>query len=84
MGAIIANESGGREGAKRFEPKVYGHLARVQVGLETHYGSLKRADLRNLGDEALRDLATSWGQPRSWAITRLPTELIFLRWRLPG
>ena len=58
---VGCNESGGADGSKRFEPEVYGHLVRVQVGMETYYGSLKRADLRNLSDEALRGLATSWG-----------------------
>ena len=61
MGALIGNESGGLDDAKRFEKGVYAHLVAVQIGTEAAYGRLKQADLHGLGDDALRGLATSWG-----------------------
>jgi len=61
VGALVANESGGRDDARRFEPKVYADLVRVQVGTAPRYGSITKADLAGLGDEALRGLASSWG-----------------------
>jgi hypothetical protein len=43
--ALVANESGGRAGASRFEPGVYRHLLAVARGERRAYGSLTAADL---------------------------------------
>lgn len=52
LGALTANESGGRPQATRFEPAVYRHLKAVAGGQETRYGGIRREDLvEELGDK---------------------------------
>jgi len=73
LAALVANESGGKADAKRFEPAVFAHLAAVLVGEQKNYGSLGidalvgyiisrpgPADFTN-GLRVLRSLATSQG-----------------------
>ncbi len=45
----------------RFEPKVYERLREVKAGKKPAYGNLKQAQLKELADEQLQDMATSWG-----------------------
>jgi hypothetical protein len=45
LAALIANESGGRNDAKRFEPRVLADLWEVLLGRKAAYGSIGRADL---------------------------------------
>ena len=45
LGALAANESGGRQDATRFEPAVYQHLQAVARGESPAFGSLTRAAL---------------------------------------
>jgi hypothetical protein len=93
LGALAANESGGRGDARRFEPAVYRHLLAVAQGRSPSYGSINVTELdqevaellpandaalharymtrgfadihsreiRRAADDALRELATSWG-----------------------
>jgi hypothetical protein len=45
----------------RFEPKIFERLKEVRAGKQPTYGVLKTSQLRELTDEHLRDMATSWG-----------------------
>lgn len=47
LAALVANESGGHNDARRFEPKVLGSLWEVLLGRKTAYGSIGRAVLVN-------------------------------------
>lgn len=47
LGALTANESGGRGDATRFEPAVYRHLAAVAQGRRPAYGSINATSLQN-------------------------------------
>jgi hypothetical protein len=75
--ALIANETGGKADATRFEPAVFTALAEVLLGRKAAYGSLGAQDLRSwlsnsaggspdlswivAGIRSLADLATSFG-----------------------
>jgi len=60
--ALIQLESGGRKPAgKRFEVHVYNRLVTVRDGKRERYEQITAADLMGASDEALRNLATSWG-----------------------
>ena len=60
--ALIQLESGGRKPAgKRFESHVYKRLQAVRDGKRTRYENIRTADLEGASDEALHNLATSWG-----------------------
>jgi hypothetical protein len=45
LAALVANESGGHNDARRFEPKVLAALWEVLLGRKTAYGSISRAAL---------------------------------------
>ena len=45
LAALVANESGGKSNAKRFESAVLVSLWQVLLGRKTAYGSIQRADL---------------------------------------
>ena len=45
LAALVANESGGKKDAKRFEPNVLADLWQVLLGRKGTYGSIIRADL---------------------------------------
>tara|TARA_Y100000385_G_C12960377_1_gene579512 strand:+ start:392 stop:1054 length:663 start_codon:yes stop_codon:yes gene_type:complete len=60
--ALIQLESAGRKPAgKRFEAHVFERLAEVKQGKRTHYEHVTQANLEEANEEALRNLATSWG-----------------------
>jgi hypothetical protein len=60
--ALIQLESGGRKPAgKRFEAHVFERLMEVKRGDRSHYEHVTQADLKKANEEALRNLATSWG-----------------------
>lgn len=61
LAALVANESGGRAEARRFEAGVFKHLRAVQAGTEGNCGSIEARHLNGSDEEALRGLATSWG-----------------------
>jgi len=58
---IFLESSGVSEPEPRFEPGVYRQLRAVRDGDRTGYGLLTPADLHGASDEALRNLASSWG-----------------------
>lgn len=45
----------------RFEPKVFERLKEVRAGKQPSYGFLKTAQIRDLTDAQIQDMATSWG-----------------------
>lgn len=45
LAALVANESGGKNDARRFEPKVLAALWEVLLGRKTNYGSIGRTEL---------------------------------------
>lgn len=60
--ALVQLESGGRKPAgKRFESHVYKRLQAVRDGQRDRYEQITAEDLAGASDEALRNLATSWG-----------------------
>ena len=62
LAALCMLESGGRKPAGfRYEKHVYTRLQLVKLGLRRQYEHVKPADIGNAGDEALQNLATSWG-----------------------
>lgn len=81
LAALIAGESGGDPAAKRFEKSVYNKLISVQRGYAAHYGALSSGDLKPLNDDAIRDLATSWGltQVMGYHVARRPGGIAILK-----
>ena len=60
--ALIQLESGGRKPTgKRFEVHVFDRLQDVQNGSLEHYENITQEHLTEANDDALRNLATSWG-----------------------
>lgn len=60
--ALIQLESGGRKPAgHRFESHVFGRLKAVRDGKRSSYEGIRTEDLEDASDEALRNLASSWG-----------------------
>jgi hypothetical protein len=60
--ALINLESSGRKVFKpRFEKKVFRQLMLVRDGTISNYGSITQKEIGNASDEALKNLATSWG-----------------------
>tara|TARA_B110000285_G_C15108095_1_gene609250 strand:- start:870 stop:1568 length:699 start_codon:yes stop_codon:yes gene_type:complete len=60
--ALIQLETGGRKPAgKRFESHVFDQLQAVRDGSRLSYENVTAAHLADASDEALRNLATSWG-----------------------
>jgi transglycosylase-like protein with SLT domain len=61
LAALVANESGGRAHASRFEQAVFGALQKVRQGRRPRYGGFIREQLQDKTPGELRALATSWG-----------------------
>jgi len=62
LAALCMLESGGRKPAgSRYEKHVYARLKLVQMGFKQKYEHVTSASLKDAGDEALQNLATSWG-----------------------
>lgn len=60
--ALIQLESGGRKPAgHRYEPHVFERLRSVREGHLTHYENITQQDIAGASDEALKNMATSWG-----------------------
>ena len=60
--SLIQLESGGRKPAgKRFEPHVFEQLKAVRDGSRQAYENVTAGHLADASDDALRNLATSWG-----------------------
>ena len=83
--ALVANESGGRADARRFEPGVYRHLQAVARGERLSYGSLTAADLDAEAAELLppddtklhaRYLTQAFGERHGQNIQQCPDEVL--------
>lgn len=61
MALIVLECSGKVPPGNRFEPKVYDRLVAVRAGERRRFENIRRSDVRNASDEALRNLASSWG-----------------------
>lgn len=60
--ALIMLECGGKRPAgARFEPHVFNRLKQVRNGTRKNYENVTARHLADASDEALRNLATSWG-----------------------
>jgi hypothetical protein len=60
--SLCALESSGKSSpGSRFEPHVYERLKKLKRGEISVYDGLNPTDLANCSDDALRNLATSWG-----------------------
>lgn len=60
--ALIVLECSGRKHFEpRFEPRVYEQLKAVRDGRLKHYNHIRRRQIKNASDAALKNLATSWG-----------------------
>lgn len=62
LAALCMLECSGRKPAGvRFEKKVYSRLKLVKMGLKNNYENVKPINLIDAEDEALQNLASSWG-----------------------
>ena len=61
MSLIQLECSGLKPAGERFEPHVYKQLKKVQVGSLKNYENVTASHLYDASDEAIRNLATSWG-----------------------
>lgn len=62
LAALCMLESGGREVVpSRFEKHVYMQLKMVKLGTRQNYEHVEKSHLKDAGDEALTNLASSWG-----------------------
>ena len=61
MALIQLECSGLKPAGERFEPHVYRQLKKVQVGSLKNYENVTMSHLYDASDEAIRNLATSWG-----------------------
>jgi hypothetical protein len=61
MSLLMLECSGKKPAGARFEPHVFNRLKQVRDGKRTHYENVTAGHLADASDEALRNLATSWG-----------------------
>ena len=61
MSLIMLECSGKRPAGTRFEPHVFKRLKQVRDGQRSNYENVTATHLRGASDDALRNLATSWG-----------------------
>ena len=58
---IILESSGKKPAGSRFEKHVYQKLKKVRAGSLKSFEHITQAELKDASDEALKNLATSWG-----------------------
>lgn len=58
---VVLECSGKKEVPSRFEPHVYQALKDVRDGNRRKYFNIRRKSIKNASDDALRNLASSWG-----------------------
>ena len=58
---IVLECSGNKPAGERFEPSVYQKLKEVQNGTRSRFEFVTRKHIHDCSDDALRNLATSWG-----------------------
>lgn len=61
MALTVLECSGEKPCPSRFEKHVFEQLQRVRNGTKKKYGSIERSDISDASDEALKNLASSWG-----------------------
>ena len=61
MALLMLECSGKKPAGARFEPNVFRRLKQVRDGKRTNYENVTAAHLADASDDALRNLATSWG-----------------------
>ncbi len=61
MALIVLETSGKKPSGSRFEQGVYNRLIKVKSGERRKYENVKQHHLEDASDEAVRNLATSWG-----------------------
>jgi hypothetical protein len=61
MALVIMECSGEKPAPHRFEPHVYSKLKALKAGKIKTYKNIKREDIKTADDDALRNLASSWG-----------------------
>ncbi|MGB1573941.1 MAG: hypothetical protein ACPG85_06640, partial [Flavobacteriales bacterium] len=61
MALLMLECSGKKPAGARFEPHVYKRLQQVRDGKRRSYENVAPAHLADASDDALRNLATSWG-----------------------
>lgn len=61
MALIVLECSGNRPSGTRFEPHVFNRLKDVRDGNRRKYENVKPEIIANASDDALKNLATSWG-----------------------
>ena len=61
MALLMLECSGKKPAGARFEPSVFRRLKQVRDGKRTNYENVTAAHLADASDDALRNLATSWG-----------------------
>ncbi len=61
MALITLETSGFKPAGKRFEKHVYQQLKNVKSGKLKRYENIKKSTLKDATDEAIKNLATSWG-----------------------
>ena len=78
---IVLECSGNNPAGERFESDVYEKLKEVQEGTRNSYDLITRKQIRDCSDDALRNLATSWGpfQIMGYKCIRLGIEIQDLR-----
>lgn len=61
MSLLMLECSGKRPAGSRFEPHVFKRLKQVRDGQKSNYENVTAKHLKGASDDALRNLATSWG-----------------------
>lgn len=61
MALIVLESSGRKPAGKRFEKHVYRRLTALRDGRRNKFEDIKQEDIHDATDEALKNLATSWG-----------------------
>ena len=61
MSLLMLECSGKKPAGARFEPHVFNRLKQVRDGKRSRYENVTAAHLADASDDALRNLATSWG-----------------------
>lgn len=71
LAGLVAVESNGRENALRFEFHVFAKLKQVRDGSLLQYNKIRRSQIEGASDDALKNLATSFGATQTmgwWSI----------------
>lgn len=78
---IVLECSGKKEIPPRFERRVFEQLKNVRDGKQKHYYNIKKKHIADASDDALKNLATSWGpfQVMGYQVLRMDINIKDLR-----